>query len=753
MFRISVCVCAFFLLACCAVPMAAQQPAAASADVAVPPMVNFSGVLTDVIGKPLTGAVGVTFSLYKESQGGIPLWMETQNVQADKTGHYSAALGSTSSQGLPAALFASGEARWLSVQAQGGAEQPRVLLMSVPYAMKALDAETIGGKPVSSFMLALPSSGSSGKGPTAPPGTITGAGTAGFIPVFTGPTTIANSKIFQTVGTNLGIGTTTPSAKLDVKGSGAFRDTLTLFPKLSHPTLSVKGTAFAVSNTGKVTFVAGQTFPGTGTLTSVGSGAGLTGGPITTTGTISIKTSGVTNAMLAHSSLTITANSPLTGGGSVSLGSTTSLGLTSSCSSGQILKWNGASWACAADNNSGGTVTSVGSGLGLTGGPITGSGTLAIDTAVVPRLGTNNTFTANQTIAGNGLNVVLGNVGCNPPTWGIVSSTRTPPCSNFILGFDDSQPGTYINRPTGGTIHFREGNGSDQMTIFPASSGIGVNIAGTVGIGEGAATNYRLRVRGISTSNGTVPFLVEDGNGNALFYITDGGEVVMSFLQVASTATVCSVIFASQRGFTECSSAAEYVPNVDDGFGFADRGDLVSVAHTAKNPYADIHAPFAAVKTSHSCDDGLLGFITDPKSGASGKKLNEHYLPLAIYGYFPAKVTMQNGPIRRGDPITSSSKPGYGMKATGACKIIGYALEDTRKEGRIQVFAHLSENAAPKVAGLQARVTKLQRENVALRRQLQDVVSQVREIRAELNRNSLTAELQQSQSDTSKPQN
>jgi hypothetical protein len=115
MFRISVCVCAFLMLACCVLPMDAQQPAAASANVAVPPMMNFSGVLTDANGKPLTGSVGVTFYLYKDSQGGAPLWMETQNVKADKAGHYTAALGSTSSQGLPASVFASGEARWLGV--------------------------------------------------------------------------------------------------------------------------------------------------------------------------------------------------------------------------------------------------------------------------------------------------------------------------------------------------------------------------------------------------------------------------------------------------------------------------------------------------------------------------------------------------------------------------------------------------------------------------------------------------------------
>src|SRR5580692_11125065 len=363
--------------------IAAQSASSGSTSSQVPPLVNFNGVLADANGKPLTGTVGVTFYLFQDQQGGAPLWLETQNVQADKTGHYSVALGSASSQGLPASVFASGEARWLGVQVQGQAEQPRVLLMSVPYALKALDAETIGGRPASSFMLA-PTSSAGGKNANVPPGTITGSGTADFVPLFTGTTTIGNSKIFQTVGGSIGIATTTPAAKLDVAGTGDVRDTLTLFPKLTHPVLSIHGTAFEVSNTGKVTFVAGQTFPGTGTVTSVASGAGLTGGPITHSGTLSIATGGVTNAMLAHSSLTVTANSPLNGGGSVSLGGSTSLGLKS-CGANQILEFVSGAWACV--NPATGTVTSVATGLGLTGGPITSSGTLSINTSVVPQLG------------------------------------------------------------------------------------------------------------------------------------------------------------------------------------------------------------------------------------------------------------------------------------------------------------------------------------------------------------------------------
>jgi hypothetical protein len=72
-----------------------------------------------------------------------------------------------------------------------------------------------------------------------------------------------------------------------------------------------------------------ETIAGTGTVTQVNTGAGLTGGPITTTGTISIPNGGVTNAMLANSSITITPGLGLTGGGAVSLGGTLNFALSS----------------------------------------------------------------------------------------------------------------------------------------------------------------------------------------------------------------------------------------------------------------------------------------------------------------------------------------------------------------------------------------------------------------------------------------
>lgn len=109
----------------------------ATASSVVPSLVKLSGAVRDGQGKPLNGIVGITFALYKDQQGGAPLWQETQNVTLDASGRYTVQLGSTLPGGLPLDVFISGEARWLGVQAEGQVEQPHVLLLSVPYALKA----------------------------------------------------------------------------------------------------------------------------------------------------------------------------------------------------------------------------------------------------------------------------------------------------------------------------------------------------------------------------------------------------------------------------------------------------------------------------------------------------------------------------------------------------------------------------------------------------------------------------------------
>jgi len=374
---------------------AQQQSSPMPAVTPVPHLVNFSGRVTDAQGKAVPGVSGITFAIYKEQYAGAPLWMETQNVQADARGNYTVQLGVTRSEGLPLEVFASGEGRWLGVRVQGQEEQARVLLLSVPYALKAADAATIGGLPPSAFVLAAPpaaprtGAAENSEASTPPPSSpITGTGSSGSLPLWDSGTDIVTSSVSQTGSgstAKIGINNPSPSTTLDVKGASTLRGALTL--------------------------------PAAGTATA---GSGKSSQPLNLAA--SVFNSGTSTAVKESFQWKAEAvgNNTSTGTGSLNLlfgqGSATpsETGLNIA-NNGVIHFAPGQTFPGTGTGN--GSVTSVGSGLGLTGGPITTSGTLAINTAVVPQLAASNTFTGSQTFNGNntfnGNQTVNGNIGAS----------------------------------------------------------------------------------------------------------------------------------------------------------------------------------------------------------------------------------------------------------------------------------------------------------------------------------------------------
>ena len=131
---------------------------------------------------------------------------------------------------------------------------------------------------------------------------------------------------------------------------------------------------------------------------------------------------------------------------------------------------------------------------------------------------------------------------------------------------------------------------------------------------------------------------------------------------------------------------AENYPARDDSI---EAGDLVSV---------DPFNPEQIVKSSSPYDRNLLGVISTAPGVVLGGEI-EGGRPVALAGRVPVKVSAENGPIKIGDPITASSVPGVGMKATKGGKILGYALEAfdglaSSATHTISVFIHLGEYAA-----------------------------------------------------------
>jgi trimeric autotransporter adhesin len=368
---------------------AAPAPSAAAAE--VPRLIKFSGTLLDALDRPLAGPVGVTFALHAQQTGGAALWMETQNVTPDAHGLYTVLLGANSAHGVPAELFASGEARWLEVQVERQAEQPRVLLVSVPYALKAVDADTLGGKPASAFALSGPGAALVARttGVSAVPATSTGTpqpaatcnsplasvltdgtATVNSIPKFTTPCQVESSAIIETGG-NVGIGTTTPAATLDVNGgmralSYGFSGNA---PVPTNATATIFNQAFV-----------GPTFSGLSfsVRTGVPPANALTVDP-------------------SHNVSILSGNLNLSGAGHA------------------IVFPDGTVQSTAVKGTGGGTITGVTAGTGLTGGGTSGGVSLSIDPAVVPQLdATSNTFTGSITansLTGNGAGLTKVNAG------------------------------------------------------------------------------------------------------------------------------------------------------------------------------------------------------------------------------------------------------------------------------------------------------------------------------------------------------
>ena len=207
------------------------QPTGSQPSIAVPRLIKFSGVFQPADGQPPASMEVVTLSIYAEQEGGVPLWQEIQTVAVDTTGRFTVLLGASHPDGLPPEVFASGEARWMSLEfaRPGEVERPRVRFTSVPYALKAEDAETLGGRPASAYLLA-PTNGDEARratGASAGDSSVATAqsivtpnliqpGTPNFLAKYVNSADVGNSAVFE-IGGKVGIGTTAPLDRLHVR--------------------------------------------------------------------------------------------------------------------------------------------------------------------------------------------------------------------------------------------------------------------------------------------------------------------------------------------------------------------------------------------------------------------------------------------------------------------------------------------------------------------------------------------------------
>jgi hypothetical protein len=116
-------------------------------------------------------------------------------------------------------------------------------------------------------------------------------------------------------------------------------------------------------------------------------------------------------------------------------------------------------------------------------------------------------------------------------------------------------------------------------------------------------------------------------------------------------------------------------------------GDLVSI---------DTNEVGFVKRTSAKNESTILGVYSE-KPGLRLSQSDQtnidgaDVVPVALSGRVPVKVTDENGPVMPGDYLTSSSTPGYAMKATSAGPTLGKALEPLDgSTGKVLAFVNVS---------------------------------------------------------------
>lgn len=210
------------------------------------------------------------------------------------------------------------------------------------------------------------------------------------------------------------------------------------------------------------------------------------------------------------------------------------------------------------------------------------------------------------------------------------------------------QPETLLvgSSPTGGNMgfHFLTSHGLNQAGtpgIYTPVEAMTITDAGNVGIGTTAPTQA-LEINGAAQIDGALNV----GNGGIVF--PNGGGIQT----VAYTGVTCG------------GDYAESVDVTGDRRNF-EPGDVLIIDPDHPGKFLKSAEPYStSVSGIYSTKPGTVGRRqTSPKSPDE--------VPMAMLGIVPTKVSAENGLIRPGDLLVTSSKIGYAMKGTDRTRMLG----------------------------------------------------------------------------------
>jgi len=249
-----------------------------------------------------------------------------------------------------------------------------------------------------------------------------------------------------------------------------------------------------------------------------------------------------------------------------------------------------------------------------------------------------------------------------------------------------------INTGTGRTANFEATSSGNQFAVVRAQTGSVNNTAAFFGInnGNGAAGAFDIDNTGSSNfalqahTNGIGGALLAENNGPS-------GDIAVFKSDGANKARIDKTgkgFFngGTQQGGADVAEAFE-VENEINGY---TPGDVLVISTNNDR---------RVEKSQESYSTLVIGvYATKPGVLLTERDIEANLddtIPVGVVGVIPTKVSGENGPIRRGDLLVTSSTPGHAMKGTARDKmlgaIIGKALEnfDGSGIGVIQVMVNV----------------------------------------------------------------
>ncbi|MDO8716371.1 MAG: hypothetical protein Q7J73_06140, partial [Dehalococcoidales bacterium] len=254
----------------------------------------------------------------------------------------------------------------------------------------------------------------------------------------------------------------------------------------------------------------------------------------------------------------------------------------------------------------------------------------------------------------------------------------TPPTDvNWIAGADYSATGIFkiSNSSTLGT--------TDRLTI----SG-----SGNVGIGTAAPSSLFSVLGNVSSS--TTNAVATITNNSA----TDSANTIGLRINLGTATTTTNsryaTFYANVTSGDTGGSREGSIQSTNGGVAYnTGAGDFAERFYVPEpTEPGDIIGIVNGTNAKATANTQLLGVISDTAGfvGNNKEDIDPATNPIVgLLGQVKTKVSTEQGPIAVGDPITSSSTPGVGMKATTAGQVVGIALEQydgTQQDNKILVF-------------------------------------------------------------------